>query len=433
MELPPAPEASEERPALPPTGELPAPPPALAPGTAAAEGGPGEGLPEGLPELSEPPVPPIPPMLPPPQEEAPKVEAAEPGGSAAVDKKDPEVTQTAADSTMIRSQIRPRTAQPAGEVAARVGDEVITLHELRMAVAERLQGVDPAQPPSEQEVTMLAASLLNELVERSIVVQEAKRELKDPKNLDRFMADADQEWRTNEIEPMLRKYAVANEYELKEKLKARGVSLDERRNAYRRAYLSQGYMKAKLGPKLTVSLPEMHAYYQKHFHDFDRPAQIVWREIVIECDKCESRAEARAKADKVLARLRRNEDFAKLAAVESHGPNKSKGGLWETTPGGYGVEAVNSALGMLPIGQISQVIEAPSSYHIVRVESRRAAGPASFAEAEVQNRIRTAIFNEKVQHETTAFIGKLRKQTLVTTMFDRSGSDPATIRTSMPR
>ncbi|WP_261340752.1 peptidylprolyl isomerase [Singulisphaera sp. GP187] len=433
---PPASEAPSE---MPPPLELPSTPPASmsepAPSPApVGEPGVGAELPQGSPEPSAPVAPPIPPMLPPsPSAETPGGDVPPKVDSASVEKIDPAVQPVAADSTMIRSEIRPRNAQSAGKWAARVGDEVITLNELRKGVAQRLQGVDPAQPPSEQEVEMVAVSVLQELIERSIVVQEAKRELKKPEAFKMVMADAEKSWRAEELDPLLRKYAATNEYELKQKLKDKGQSLDDMREAYCRYHLSQSFMKAKIGPKMTVSLPEMREYYLEHLHDFDRPAQIVWREIVIDFDKCKSRTEARAKIDALLGRLRRGEDFAKLAAAESHGPNKAKGGIWETSPGGYGVEVVNAALEVLPNGRISQVIEAPTSYHIVRVEQRRAAGPASFAEVEVQDKIKSTIFNDKIRRETSGFVAKLRKQTLISTMFDPPDRDPATIQAGMPR
>ncbi len=90
-----------------------------------------------------------------------------------------------------------------------------------------------------------------------------------------------------------------------------------------------------------------------------------------------------------------------MASAESHGPNKAKGDSGRPRQG-YGVDAVNTALDTLAIGQISQIIEAPASYHIVRVERRRPAGPASFAEVEVQDKIKNTIFNEKIRRETSA-------------------------------
>lgn len=448
-EAPSAPPALEAPPEMPPPPELPAFPPAAdsepAPSSAptpapapASEAGAGATPPKTSAAPGESDMPALPPMLPLPPAEpaATQTEAPPKNDSAASEgKHDPAVQQTAADSTMIQSRIRPRNAQSAGDVAARVGDEVITLNQLRKGVQQRLQAVDPSQPPSEQEIRMVAYSVLQELIERSIVVQEAKRELKKPEAIKMVMADAEKSWREEELSPMLRKYSATNEYELKEKLKEHDVSLDEMRDTYCKHHLSQSFMKAKIGPKMTVSLPEMREYYMDHLHDFDRPAQIVWREVVIDFDKCKTRTEAHAKAEAALARLRRGEDFAKVASAESHGPNKAKGGLWETSPGGYGVDAVNTALDTLALGQISQIIEAPASYHIVRVERRRAAGPASFAEVEVQDKIKNTIFNEKIRRETSGFIAKLRKQTLISMnpMFEPARNDPATIQTGMPR
>ena len=72
------------------------------------------------------------------------------------------------------------------------------------------------------------------------------------------------------------------------------------------------------------------------------------------------------------------EDFATLARKESDGPagSRNQGGLMETSPGGYGIAAVNQALESLPIGKVSDLIEAPDGFHIVKVEKRRPAGPA---------------------------------------------------------
>ena len=110
--------------------------------------------------------------------------------------------------------------------------------------------------------------------------------------------------------------------------------------------------------------------------------------MVLITSQSTSRAVALRKANGLLEKLRHGEDFAKLAKKESDGPtaSRNRGGLMETSPGGYGIAKVNQALESLPIGKISDVIEGPDGFHIVRVESRRPAGPASFEE--VQDQIR---------------------------------------------
>ena len=127
-----------------------------------------------------------------------------------------------------------------------------------------------------------------------------------------------------------------------------------------------------------------------------------------------ARCDTEGEAEALLEKLRRGEDFAKLAKKESDGPagSRNQGGLMETSPGGYGVAAVNKAVESLPIGQLSGVIEGPDGYHIVKVEKRRSAGPASFEE--VQDQIKPRLTEAKFIAERAAFIAKLRKNTLIT-------------------
>ena len=64
-----------------------------------------------------------------------------------------------------------------------------------------------------------------------------------------------------------------------------------------------------------------------------------------------------------------------------------------TTPGSYAVKPINDALGSLPLGQVSGVLEGPESFHILMVENRRPAGPASFEE--VQDQIKPMLVDKE--------------------------------------
>jgi len=315
----------------------------------------------------------------------------------------------------------------AGRTAARVGDEVITLHELVVAVKDQVarHGGKVSQIPAD-ELNMIAQTILAGLIERSLIVQEAKRQLKDKKQLDRILEAADKYWKEQGLPPLLHQNMVETEYQLKEKLEETGRSLEALRQNYIQEFIAQIYVHQKLSAKLNVELPEMLKYYNEHVNDKEnqRPAQIVWRELLVENARHASPDEARGKAEALLARLRSGEDFAQLAIAESEGPTlvKAEGGLMKTSPGSYAVAAVNQAIETLPPGQISGIIEGPSSFHIVRVESRRAAGPATFAEIQDQIRHRLAI--EKMNREREGLLAKLRSTTIVTTIFDGTASDP---------
>ncbi|WP_422931092.1 peptidyl-prolyl cis-trans isomerase [Singulisphaera sp. PoT] len=336
---------------------------------------------------------------------------------------DTNVQTTSNSATMLQSRLGASDLLEAGKVAARVGDEVITLHELTLGVKQKLRRY-PGQQPSREQLNMVAAAVMAEMIEESMLFQEAKRELKNPKQMQMLMGFAEKYWNEEEVEPMIKKTASANVYELKKKLEEKGESLDRMHDNYLRGFVAKSFIQNKLSNKLSVSLPEMREYYNEHLKDFDQPAMVSWREIVVDFRKSGGPVESRKKALSLMARLSKGEPFAKVAQAESQGPNSKEGGLWETSPGSYAIAPVNEALEKLRPGQISQIIETPESLHIVVVESRRAAGPASFADAEIQRKIRNSIHSNKLQKATTGFIDKIREQTPVVTMFDNTASDP---------
>ena len=98
---------------------------------------------------------------------------------------------------------------------------------------------------------------------------------------------------------------------------------------FRQDFLAQGFLQDRLKDKLRIELPDLLKYYNDHMHDpeFQRPAQITWRELVVETDKYPSGESARQKIAILEQRLRRGEDFAALAKADSDGPaNVPQGG-----------------------------------------------------------------------------------------------------------
>ncbi|WP_165222240.1 peptidylprolyl isomerase [Aquisphaera insulae] len=320
-----------------------------------------------------------------------------------------------------------RDWKQAGGSAARVGNEVITYHDLVVAVQERIGKIAPGQRPTPAELTMVAKVVLTGLIERTLITQEAKRILKNPKQLDRLYAAADQYFREQELPIMMHRYLVETETQLRDKMAESGKSLDALRQSFRQEFLAQAFLEQKLIDCRKVELPEMLKYYSEHMHDreFDRPAQVTWRELIVETGGHPDPADARRKAESLLARLRKGEDFAALAKAESEGPSaiKAQGGLMQTSPGSYAVESVNQALSTLPLNQISPILEGPSSLHIVKVESRRDAGPASFEE--IQEQLRRTIMMNKIRKGREELIAKLKRNTPISSKVVDTGSDPS--------
>ncbi|MEO6809705.1 MAG: peptidyl-prolyl cis-trans isomerase, partial [Isosphaeraceae bacterium] len=295
---------------------------------------------------------------------------------------------------------------------ARVGDRMITWNELKRSIRDfrRQQGIDD-RPLSEPEEQQIAKIVLDKLINRTLILEEARRSFKKPEQWKKLQEMADESWDKTELPPLLKKYKVNNKYELDVILTKQGESLEHYREANRMEAISSEFLMMKLRSRFKPSLSEMRTYYQNNTSKFDLPAQISWREVVIRLDGQTDRAGVRRSAEAALDRLRRNEDFAKVAKAVSQGATADQGGFWETEPGTHAAPAVNTALGSLPIRQVSPILECPDALRILRVESRRAAGPAPFSE--VQAKISHILFERNAEQEITTFIKKLRGESLV--------------------
>ena len=110
-----------------------------------------------------------------------------------------------------------------------------------------------------------------------------------------------------------------------------------------------------------------------------------------------TKEEARAKAQQLLDRVRKGEDFAKLAEQYSDDPgSKSKGGEYDFFGKGRMVPEFEQAAFALKPGEVSEPVETQFGYHIIKLEERRSAQPPS-ADSKVKQEIEEKVKDEKLQ------------------------------------
>jgi parvulin-like peptidyl-prolyl isomerase len=113
-------------------------------------------------------------------------------------------------------------------------------------------------------------------------------------------------------------------------------------------------------------------------------------------------------------------DGAKLnevARAGSEGSTACDGGLHDwTNKGSLVSNTLENAIFSLPVGQLSQIIETDTGYHIVRVIQRQDESVTPFLEAQVE--IRNKIVRQRKQKQIDEYIAKLHERTPVWTKFD---------------
>ena len=308
--------------------------------------------------------------------------------------------------------------EPATLIAARVGDSIITIRELKRAIRERMQGGPGWSQISKAERNQRGREILEYLIDRQILIQAARDELKKPKQWDTLKEMMMRIWTEKELPAMIRRTKSTDEFDLSKKLAERGESLDEYRETFLLEEMARAYLSEKVRNKVQQpDLPEIYRYYRENLDRFQRSAQISWREIFIPTGDNSPESTALAQAETALQRVLSGEDFKLVAKAMSKSPRAQDGGFWQTTPGGFGSESVNAALDKLQVGQVSAVVKDPKGLYIVKLESRRAAGPAPFED--VQTQINEALMNAQFEKAMKVFVEKTQSRIVVVSpLFD---------------
>ena len=116
--------------------------------------------------------------------------------------------------------------------------------------------------------------------------------------------------------------------------------------------VAQKYAMDKLQPKTKATDEEVNAYLTSHPE--------------LDTDK-----KNRAKAEEVLKRARAGEDFAKLAQEFSSDGTKDKGGDLGWFGHGQMVPEFEKAAYALKPGEISDIVQSPFGFHIIKLEERK--------------------------------------------------------------
>jgi peptidyl-prolyl cis-trans isomerase D len=110
-------------------------------------------------------------------------------------------------------------------------------------------------------------------------------------------------------------------------------------------------------------------FYADNATRYDQKKQVHVRHLLFKADGPGGKDAARKKADAALARLKKGEDFAKVAAEVSEDPNtKGSGGDLGIIREGLLDDAVGKAAMALDPGKLSDPVESPSGFHVLRVD-----------------------------------------------------------------
>jgi peptidyl-prolyl cis-trans isomerase C len=133
-----------------------------------------------------------------------------------------------------------------------------------------------------------------------------------------------------------------------------------------------------------VSPQDIETFYRQNPEQFRSPEQVRASHILVRSDTTETpqaRSADRARADSLLAELKKGADFATVARQNSEDPGSAeRGGDLDYFARGQMVPAFDNAAFSLDVGQLSGIVETPFGYHILKVTDKKSAGTVSLDE-----------------------------------------------------
>lgn len=169
------------------------------------------------------------------------------------------------------------------------------------------------------------------------------------------------------------------------------------------------YRAADLAPSITLTDEDVTTWYDTNGDQrFMRPERIRARHIVVRAasDAPEAaRAAARKKADEILAEIRGGGDFAAIAKKRSEDKaTAAAGGDLGVIERGKLTPSLEAAAWDLDVGAVSDVVETPEGFDIVKLEERLEAGvrPLDEVRGEVEQALRTERAFEQARAEADA-------------------------------
>ncbi len=290
-------------------------------------------------------------------------------------------------------------------IAAIVNDEIITITEVREAMA-------PEAEQLAQQFTGLARDeRLKALFKQTLTsLVNAQLQLARARHLNLRVTEDDV---NQQIDTLKKQNQVADEQFL-QLLKTRGLTLETYKKQVQEGLLVSKVVNAEVRSHLTVLDSELQEAYKAKTDQYkvaggQTVSHILFLLPPYPSEQDEQRL--RAKAESVLQQLRHGGDFATLARQYSDGPSAETGGLLGTFRPGELLPGFEEAVAQLRPGEISDVVRTRVGFHVIRLEARQAGTMRPFEE--VQEEIKSEILRDKTERKYQEWLESLRQQSYI--------------------
>ena len=221
----------------------------------------------------------------------------------------------------------------------------------------------------------------------------------------------------DQIADMRQKTGAKSLSELQDMLAEAGSSLASLKRSFANRQLAEFYLAETLQEVPEVKRADIVSRYNADSETYTLPADVKWQQLTVSFDEHNGRVGAIRTLEDAVKDLQAGESFDLVVGRYSDGIMKDRAGMWDyTTRGSLANKELETNLYSLAVNEISPPIKADDAFLMVRVVDRREERRVPLAD--VQDRIRIQIANERREQAANDLIAELWLGANVTTVFD---------------
>ncbi len=246
-------------------------------------------------------------------------------------------------------------------VAARINSDIITLHEIREATTPFLlqQQISPAVLESKEERARIYKEVLDDLIERKLLLQEAKK-------IGVQISDAElEQW----LGFMQQQQQLTPE-QFRASIEQFGMDYDDYREMQRENMLRSRIVQMRVGSKVAISDVEVEDAYIKRYGSLSKSERYLDISHILIQPTTISEADlevAYKRALEAKKRLDAGEAFTLVAEEASDGPSAETQGELGTFRRGQLDPEFEEAAFSLKNGEVSGIVQTKFGYHIITI------------------------------------------------------------------
>lgn len=283
----------------------------------------------------------------------------------------------------------------ADRIVAVVNTEVITLSELKAAIAEE-EATLKARYQGRQlkhQLQQLEYETLNSMIEHKLQMQAAESMGLDVSEDEVSRTIQELQRRNNGIDPS---------------------DPDAQQNVRERLILMK-LVEREVRSGVMISDEDVREYYEEHKTRYTFPREYRISQILFGPRTGEDAQAVRERAEAVFRDLQDGADFGDLAVRHSEGAEAVRGGNLGTVREGEILPSIETLIKNMEPGEISKPLETSLGLHIIRLDEKK---PPRFRPFDaVRQQIRERLYHEKTQEMYRTWIAELKDKAYIEVKF----------------